>query len=896
MPEDRKSDSQITGFFKKLLAADQQEGMSINQATQTPRPIEQVLEDGSMEDAIKKSGLLMKPMAYGRDEAETLMIRPVEQFQEHVVERIKAVLDKQGDNLPMTTFYAHEQEVEGLVRNKIEALAAEQELLTLPPEEREKHTNEILNEAFVFLLRDSQLIHESATVADLHAHPGLKATWFGRELSLPYDRKNWLQRLFRLSKVAFDPTAMRTDFHKLRQGKVNILFSAVYAFEIEALYNFRITGIPLIPRSIDSIESARQLPASRIRKLLFGLAGASVLKYILLQFIFTNIGFTLFFFALDVFKAALAAVLYIAFDTGLQKRKKVPERPIIGLIIAYGIFLLIPILVMAWFFLPFLTVLIVFLFDVVVSLALFTLGATLLVQFRLFEPHINRYVLNDYNFNSSIGVIRQVDEAVKRNTVGDVRSARSLDEFEDGMKAVTGAKVARNLLDSNTAPDEPLLIMHSLEGAHCLHGKEITEHIKDIADVRKAIRIASSLGQEERLEELQEKQHRLDYQLQHDQKFEDETFANLYEFYTAGVAVMGLSHYYPNIVCQSTFSYPERIAGHIDEQYWSENWHNLTFGLTPIGKKIVTEMIRIGMMIDISHTSPATRRDIYQLATQLDRQYGWRTSIIASHIGVQGLHAHPYNLADWEIIWMARNQGLIGVMWSNFWLTGHEGLKLGSGYIVRTVDYIVDLLERNGIENPTSVVAFGSDLDGLSDPPDDLWDASRWPILTEVLTAQYEYDQETQLIRYRYTPGELRAFLGGNVVNAICEGWGRKQSDDAWNLKQQLGSTNNQIAEQAAAQLLEMGETQLGTISLKGANLEGIDFTDFDFDDADLQGANLFEAQGLSIEKLSKASSLEGALLPDATKLPGRTLEQFVRGDVPVEWKPDFERWMIQQA
>ncbi len=891
-PDDQKPESHITGFFKKLLAADrQQDSASIRQATQTPRPIDQILADDSIDDAIRESGTFVKPVNVRQDESNPE--RPITELSTHVLERIKMMLQKEDDDLPLTNYYAHRSEIEGLVRQKIEALADNEALFKLLPDEREQRTNDILNEAFIFLMRDSQIVHESATIADLHAHPGLKATWFGRKLTVPYDRKNWLQRLFGLREVAFDPTAVRTDFFKLRRGKVNVLFSAVYAFEIEALYNLRITGLPLLPRSIEAIEEARQLPASRIRQLLSGLVVTALLKYTLTYIIFFNsIEFTLLFFALDVLKAALTASLFLAFDNGLQHRKVIPERPLIGLVITLGILVLIPLLMMTYFALPFLAAATIVIFDLLLTLAVFTVAGTLLLQFRLFEPHINRYVLNDDNFESAIGVIRQVEEAVEENTVGDVRSIHSLAEFEVGLKAIRAVKTRREITTGSQVVDEPLLIMHSLEGAHCLHGKVITDHINAIGDLRRKARSARRRGQVERADELDAERKQLDSQLQSEQRFMDEAFDNLYTFYNAGLAIMGLSHYYPNIVCQSTFSYPERIAGHIDEQYWPENWHNLTLGLTPIGKQIVTEMIRIGLLIDISHTSPATRRDIYQLATQLERQYGWRTAIVASHIGVQGLHAHPYNLADWEIIWLAQNNGLIGVMWSNFWLTGHEGLKLGSGYIVQTVNYIIELLERNNIPNPESVVAFGSDLDGLSDPPDDLWDASRWPILTEVLTAQYQYDQQTAMVRYRYTLAELKRFLGGNVIETVCESWGRKHTDAAWNLRQQLGSINNRVARRAAQRLVELGETNLGDIDLRGANLENVDFALLDFDSVHLQGASLFRAKGLTFKKLSKATSLEGTLLPDATKMPGRSIEAFVRGDPPVAWQQAFQKWI----
>lgn len=67
---------------------------------------------------------------------------------------------------------------------------------------------------------DWERIHKEAFVFDLHAHPSLKVSLFGRILTL--NNKAGKQ---------FDPFSARTDFPKLRAGGVNGLLSVVYAPE-----------------------------------------------------------------------------------------------------------------------------------------------------------------------------------------------------------------------------------------------------------------------------------------------------------------------------------------------------------------------------------------------------------------------------------------------------------------------------------------------------------------------------------------------------------------------------------------------------------------------------------------------------------------------------------------
>ena len=56
-------------------------------------------------------------------------------------------------------------------------------------------------------------------------------------------------------------------------------------------------------------------------------------------------------------------------------------------------------------------------------------------------------------------------------------------------------------------------------------------------------------------------------------------------------------------------------------------------------------------------------------------------------------------------------------------------------------------------------VAFGSDFDGMTDPPDDLKEPGDLPNLTAALMVD------------GYTPEQIKKFLGGNVQRVLQEGW-----------------------------------------------------------------------------------------------------------------------------
>jgi microsomal dipeptidase-like Zn-dependent dipeptidase len=67
---------------------------------------------------------------------------------------------------------------------------------------------------------ESDRIHEESIIVDLHAHPSLKVSLFNRALT----------SRVRASR-SFDPFGVRTDFHSLKEGGVDVLLSTVYAPE-----------------------------------------------------------------------------------------------------------------------------------------------------------------------------------------------------------------------------------------------------------------------------------------------------------------------------------------------------------------------------------------------------------------------------------------------------------------------------------------------------------------------------------------------------------------------------------------------------------------------------------------------------------------------------------------
>ncbi|MCE1199540.1 MAG: dipeptidase [Marinilabiliales bacterium] len=109
------------------------------------------------------------------------------------------------------------------------------------------------------------------------------------------------------------------------------------------------------------------------------------------------------------------------------------------------------------------------------------------------------------------------------------------------------------------------------------------------------------------------------------------------QYYDMGIRYITLCHTSNNDICDSS-----------TDKKRGEEHH----GLSAFGKQVVAEMNKIGMMIDVSHISDASFRDVIQLS---------KTPVIASHSDARAICDHPRNLTDEELKMLAKNGGVIQV-------------------------------------------------------------------------------------------------------------------------------------------------------------------------------------------------------------------------------------------
>ena len=159
-------------------------------------------------------------------------------------------------------------------------------------------------------------------------------------------------------------------------------------------------------------------------------------------------------------------------------------------------------------------------------------------------------------------------------------------------------------------------------------------------------------------------------------------------------------------------------------------------GLNALGRELVGEMNRLGVVVDLSHVSDRAFYDALETTA---------APVLLSHSSCRALHRSARNVTDDMLRALAANDGVILI---NFFST-----YLGDGDVtVETIlDHIDHAVEVAGVDH----VGLGSDFDGVPRLPAGMGDATRLPWITY------------GLLKRGHSETDVRKILGLNALRVL---------------------------------------------------------------------------------------------------------------------------------
>lgn len=159
-------------------------------------------------------------------------------------------------------------------------------------------------------------------------------------------------------------------------------------------------------------------------------------------------------------------------------------------------------------------------------------------------------------------------------------------------------------------------------------------------------------------------------------------------------------------------------------------------GLTEFGAAAIREMNRLGMMVDLSHVSHQTMRDVLDIT---------QAPVIFSHTTCYELAKIYRNAPDDVIARLAENGGVLMVMFVSSFLNIENP---AAANIETVVDHIMHVVEVAGWDH----VGIGGDFDGTTAIADGINSVADYPVLIQAV------------MRRGATDEQVRKLVGGNVL------------------------------------------------------------------------------------------------------------------------------------
>ncbi|WP_426515871.1 dipeptidase [Diaminobutyricibacter sp. McL0618] len=173
-------------------------------------------------------------------------------------------------------------------------------------------------------------------------------------------------------------------------------------------------------------------------------------------------------------------------------------------------------------------------------------------------------------------------------------------------------------------------------------------------------------------------------------------------------------------------------------------------GLSERGRDYIRELNRLGILVDLSHVSPATMHDALDVTD---------APVIFSHSSCRALSDHPRNVPDDVLLRLAANGGVVMITFVPQFLSEEfsewaDGPRTEPAPVV-TISDVADHIEHARAVAGVEHIGLGGDFDGTDIFPEGLEGVDGYPALL------------AELAHRGWTASDLEALTGGNILRVL---------------------------------------------------------------------------------------------------------------------------------
>jgi membrane dipeptidase len=193
--------------------------------------------------------------------------------------------------------------------------------------------------------------------------------------------------------------------------------------------------------------------------------------------------------------------------------------------------------------------------------------------------------------------------------------------------------------------------------------------------------------------------------------------------------------------------------------------HGADMPLTPLGRQVVDEINRVGLIMDCSHSGYRTSMEVMERS---------KRPVVFSHSNPKALKNHARNITDDQIDACARTGGVVCLSGIGIFLGAND---ISTETLIRHIDYVVD---RIGVDHVGIGLDYVFDRNANDDPPN-LNRADWWPPGNEYgksLFAEMKIvppkrlpEITEALLAHQYGEADVAKIIGGNMLRMAEKSW-----------------------------------------------------------------------------------------------------------------------------